>query len=167
MPPPVRALCRSVLLFFLVFASTVLPLSAQTTMAREGHLGVGIGSSIPPVITGAVDWVHSSGALVGAGTSTAFHLSGGPWWLLVANVRAGLQGRMPRSHAPRTQPFILGEIGFSHESSCCGFSPAAGVSAGVTRWFTPSRGVRVEGRLLVPLRSQGGLFLVQLSLALR
>jgi hypothetical protein len=78
------------------------------------------------------------------------------------SLRAGLHGR----DYSQTQPFFVVEPGQFKETDCCG-GALAGIDVGVTRWRNRRSAIRIEGRLLLPVRGEGGFLTVQVGLTFR
>lgn len=147
-----------------IVAAVVLvpgPLLAQSTVER--HVSVGAANFVAPIVTSGVDVITPQGLSVGAGGTLVVAFFEGPWALYGVSARAGFHGR----DYSKTQPFVVGELGYFRETDCCGGSVLAGVNVGVTRWRNQKSAFRIEGRLLLPLAEEGGLVIFQVGLTFR
>ncbi len=150
------------LAFALGLGAVLLSASAgQAQVTVERHIGIGTANLIAPTVTAAFDVILPRGLGVGGGGLLVVV----PGWALYGvTARAGLHGR----GFSRTQPFIVAELAAIGETDCCGGSTGIGVSAGMTRWRADRRSaLRVEGRLLLPTRGEGGLITMQVGLTFR
>lgn len=134
------------------------PLLAQSTV--EKHVGVGLANFLAPTVSTGVNAIMPHGLGVGASGTL---VTTGSWALYGISARAGFHGR----GYSRTQPFVLGELGYFKETDCCGGGLLTGVNVGFTRWRNRASAFRIEGRLLLPRAGEGGLVIFQIGLTFR